>query len=66
MVQRMEISISPLSFSLSLLHSQPFLGVPRGGGAAGKEGTALSVPNFNMSGAGEESGGVYTLLGGLL
>lgn len=25
MVQRMEISISPLSFSLSLLHSQPFL-----------------------------------------
>lgn len=65
MVQRMEISISPLSFSLSLLHSQPFLSppwVPRGSGVAEKEGIVHSAPNFNMSGAKEERGGVYTLL----
>lgn len=64
MVQRMEISISSLSFSLSLLHSHPFLSpprVPRGSGEAEKEGIVHPVPNFNMSGAGEkkkEKGGV--------
>ena len=41
-------------------------GVPRGSGAAEKEGIVHSVPNFNMSGAKKERGGVYTLLGGLL
>lgn len=30
---------------------------------AEKEGIVLSVPNFNMSGARKESGGVDTLLG---
>lgn len=30
---------------------------------AEKEGIALSAPNFNMTGARKESGGVYTLLG---
>lgn len=50
--ERMEISISLLSFSLSLLHSPLFLslytGVPKGSGEAEKEGIVHSVPKFNM------------------